>query len=460
MRYISTRGEAPILSFEETVMSGLALDGGLYVPEKIPKFTHRDLIELNNCSYAESAFRIMRLFIDDIDDKTLKILIKKSYTRFKSDAIVPLKQIGKNNFLLELFNGPTLAFKDIALQFMGYLIDYFLTKRDEKAVVMGATSGDTGSAAISGFCYCNNLEIFILHPDKMISEIQRRQMTTVKKDNVHNIAIKGNFDDAQAIVKESFKKNCFIKGRRLIAINSINWARILAQIVYYIVSAISVGAPYREISFTVPTGNFGNIFAGYLASKMGLPIKQLVIATNSNNILHRIIEYNDFSINNLVNTIAPAMDIVVSSNFERLLFYAYKKNSNAIKALFNKFNKKNSTIIDEKPLSKLRNIFYSTSVNDKMILSVIRKIYKRNGVIVDPHTAIGLIAAERCNTYPGIPMISLATAHPAKFYETVLKAGIEIYLPSSIKELLKKEERYCILPANLKKVHNYMFSVL
>ncbi|CEL12349.1 Threonine synthase [Candidatus Portiera aleyrodidarum] len=460
MRYISTRGEAPVLSFEETVMTGLALDGGLYVPEKIPKFTHRDLIELNNCSYAESAFRIMRLFIDDIDDKTLKILIKKSYTRFKSDAIVPLKQIGKNNFLLELFNGPTLAFKDIALQFMGYLIDYFLTKRDEKAVIMGATSGDTGSAAISGFCYCNNLEIFILHPDKMISEIQRRQMTTVKKDNVHNIAIKGNFDDAQAIVKESFKKNCFIKGRRLIAINSINWARILAQIVYYIVSAISVGAPYREISFTVPTGNFGNIFAGYLAAKMGLPIKQLVIATNSNNILHRIIEYNDFSINNLVNTIAPAMDIVVSSNFERLLFYAYKKNSNAIKALFNKFNKKNSTIIDEKPLSKLRNIFYSTSVNDKMILSVIRKIYKRNGVIVDPHTAIGLIAAERCNTYPGIPMISLATAHPAKFYETVIKAGIEIYLPSSIKELLKKEERYCILPANLKKVHNYMFSVL
>lgn len=457
MRYISTRGEAPALSFEETVMTGLASDGGLYVPEIIPKISHKELIELNNCSYAESAFRIMRLFIDDIDEKPLKDLIKKSYTRFCNDAIVPIKQIGKNNFLLELFKGPTLAFKDIALQFMGNLIDYFLKKRGEKAVIMGATSGDTGSAAISGFCYCNNLEIFILHPNNLISEIQRRQMTTVKQDNVHNIAIKGNFDDAQAIVKESFNKSCFIKGRRLIAINSINWARILAQTVYYIVSAISVGAPYREISFTVPSANFGNIFAGYIAYQMGLPIRQLVIATNVNNILHRIIEYNDFSRRELVNTIAPAMDIVVSSNFERLLFYAYKKNSNAIKILF---NNENSTIIDEKPLNKLRKLFYSTSVNDKTILSVISDIYKRNGVIVDPHTAIGLMAAERCNNYPEIPMITMATANPAKFYDTIRKAGIEIQLPNSIKELLKKEERYCILPANINKVHSYMFSVI
>ncbi|AGI27085.1 Threonine synthase [Candidatus Portiera aleyrodidarum] len=460
MRYISTRGEAPVSSFEETVMTGLASDGGLYVPERIPKISHKDFIELNNCSYAEAAFRIMRLFIDDIDDKQLKDLIKKSYTRFCNDAIVPIKQIGKNKFVLELFNGPTLAFKDIALQLMGNLIDYFLKKRGEKAVIMGATSGDTGSAAISGFGDCKNLEIFILHPNKMISEIQRRQMTTVKKDNVHNIAIKGNFDDAQAIVKESFNKSCFIKGRRLIAINSINWARILAQTVYYIVSAISVGAPYREISFTVPSANFGNIFAGYIAYKMGLPIRQLVIATNVNNILHRIIEYNDFSRRELVNTIAPAMDIVVSSNFERLLFYAYNKNSNAIKNLFNKFNNENYTIIDEKPLKKLRNLFYSTSVNDKTILSVISDIYKRNGIIVDPHTAIGLMAAERCNNYPEIPMITMATAHPAKFYDTIIKAGIEIQVPNSIKELLKKEERYCILPANINNVHSYMFSVI
>ncbi|CAA3704683.1 Threonine synthase [Candidatus Portiera aleyrodidarum] len=460
MRYISTRGLAPVLSFEETVLTGLASDGGLYLPERIPKLSHKELIELNNCSYADSAYRIMRLFIDDIEEKPLKDLIKKSYTRFCNDSIVPIKQISNNHFLLDLFTGPTFAFKDIALQLMGNLIDYLLKKRCEKAVIMGATSGDTGSAAISGFCDCKNLDIFILHPHNMISDIQRRQMTTIKKDNIHNIAIKGTFDDAQAIVKESFnKRGFFFKGRRLIAINSINWARILAQTVYYIVSAISVGAPYREISFTVPSANFGNIFAGYIAYKMGLPIKQLVVASNVNNILHRIIEYNDFSRRQLINTIAPAMDIVVSSNFERLLFYAYEKDSNAIKHLFDKFHKEHYAIIDKKPLNKIRNLFYSTSVHDKTILSIISQIYKRNGIVVDPHTAIGLMAAERCNNSPEIPMITLATAHPAKFYDTIIKAGIELQMPNSLKELLQKEERYCILPATINKVHSYMISV-
>lgn len=459
MRYVSTRGVAPVLSFEETVLTGLASDGGLYVPERIPIFSHKELIELSKCSYVEAAYRIMRLFIDDMDDKSLKVLIKKSYTSFCNDSIVPLKQIGNNQFLLELFKGPTFAFKDIALQFMGNLIDFFLNKRGEKAVIIGATSGDTGSAAIAGFCDCNNLDIFILHPNKMVSEIQRRQMTTVKQDNIHNIALKGTFDDAQAIVKESFNYRGFIKGRRLIAINSINWARILAQTVYYIVSALAVGAPFRNVSFTVPSANFGNIFAGYIAYKMGLPIRQLIIATNVNNILHRIIEYNDFSRRKLVNTIAPAMDIVVSSNFERLLFYAYNKKSKAIKKLFYNFNNKNYTILDETPLKKLRTLFYSTSVTDQTILSIISQIYKRNGFIVDPHTAIGLMAAERCNNYPEIPMITMATAHPAKFHDTILKAGLCLQLPTLLKDLLQKEEHYCMLPADITKVHSYMLSV-
>ncbi|AUI73139.1 threonine synthase [Candidatus Portiera aleyrodidarum] len=459
MRYVSTRGVAPVLSFEDTVLTGLASDGGLYVPEIIPKLSHKEFIELSKCSYIESAYRIMRLFIDDVDDMSLKLLIKKSYTRFCNDSIVPIKQIGNNQFLLDLFTGPTFAFKDIALQFMGNLIDYFLKKRGEKAVIMGATSGDTGSAAIAGFCDCNNLDMFILHPNKMVSEIQRRQMTTVKQDNIHNIALKGNFDDAQAIVKDSFNNRGFIKGRRLIAINSINWARILAQTVYYIVSALAVGAPFRNVSFTVPSANFGNIFAGYIAYKMGLPIRQLIIATNVNNILHRIIEYNDFSIRNLVNTIAPAMDIVVSSNFERLLFYAYNKDSNAINNLIYNFNNKNYTILDEKPLKKLRTLFYSTSVNDNTILSILSQFYNRNGFIVDPHTAIGLMAAERCNNFPEIPMITLATAHPAKFYDTILKSGLFLKLPSLLNELLLKEEQYSILPADISKVHSYILSV-
>lgn len=284
-------------------------------------------------------------------------------------------------------------------------------------------------------------------------------MTTVKQDNIHNIALKGNFDDAQAIVKDSFNNRGFIKGRRLIAINSINWARILAQTVYYIVSALAVGAPFRNVSFTVPSANFGNIFAGYIAYKMGLPIRQLIIATNVNNILHRIIEYNDFSIRNLVNTIAPAMDIVVSSNFERLLFYAYNKDSNAINNLIYNFNNKNYTILDEKPLKKLRTLFYSTSVNDNTILSILSQFYNRNGFIVDPHTAIGLMAAERCNNFPEIPMITLATAHPAKFYDTILKSGLFLKLPSLLNELLLKEEQYSILPADISKVHSYILSV-
>ncbi|WAM52518.1 threonine synthase [Vreelandella venusta] len=457
MRYISTRGQAPALSFEEVVLTGMASDGGLYVPETLPEFSKQELASMAGLSYAEIAFRVMKPFVNgEIDDDTFRRLVTEAYATFNHDAVVPLKQLDANHFLLEQFHGPTLAFKDVALQLLGRLLDHFLKKRGERAVIMGATSGDTGSAAIEGCRHCNNLDIFILHPHNRVSEVQRRQMTSVLANNVFNIAIEGNFDDAQAMVKASFANQDFLNGTRLVAVNSINWARIMAQIVYYIAAGVALGAPQREVSFCVPSANFGNVFAGYMAFKMGLPVKQFIIATNANDILHRTLAANDFSKKELAATLAPSMDIVVSSNFERLLFDAYDRDGAAVAALLERFQQAPTALADA-PLAKLREKFASHSVDDATILEVIREAHHRTGEILDPHTATGYRAAERARVDTTTPVITLATAHPAKFAEAVVKAGFQgVPLPTHMDDLLEREERYTVLPAELSAVQQFV----
>lgn len=457
MRYISTRGKAPALGFEDVVLTGLASDGGLYVPEELPELSHQTLKEFAGLSYAEIAFRVMRPFVDGaIDDDTFHAIVEETYKTFHHDAVVPLKQLDANHFLLELFHGPTLAFKDVALQLLGRLLDHFLEKRGERAVVMGATSGDTGSAAIEGCRHSDHLDIFILHPYQRVSEVQRRQMTSVLSDNVFNLAIEGDFDDCQAIVKDSFADQDFLKGARLVAVNSINWARIMAQTAYYVAAAVALGAPERAVSFTVPSANFGNLFAGFLAREMGVPIRQFVIATNANDILHRVISDNDFSKRALLATLAPSMDIVVSSNFERLLFYAYDRDGDAVADLLERF-KQSPVALADAPLEKLRGLFASATVNDEEILATIRDAHARTGELLDPHTAIGYRAAQQCNRFPEVPMVTLATAHPAKFTDAVVKAGFtEVPLPDAMSDLLEREERYDVMPASVKAVQDFV----
>ncbi|MGQ7244224.1 threonine synthase [Salinicola sp. V024] len=457
MRYISTRGQAPALNFEEVVLTGMATDGGLYVPETVPQLSHDELASMAGLSYAEIAFRVMKPFVGgEIDDETFRELIRDAYATFSHDAIVPLNQLDANHFLLELFHGPTLAFKDVALQLLGRILDHFLAKRGERAVIMGATSGDTGSAAIEGCRHCDHLDIFILHPHDRVSEVQRRQMTTVLADNVFNIAIEGNFDDAQAMVKASFANQGFLKGERLVAVNSINWARIMAQIVYYVAAGVALGAPHREVSFCVPSANFGNLFAGYMAYQMGLPVKQFIIATNANDILHRTLADNDFSKRELAATLAPSMDIVVSSNFERLLFDAYDRDGDAVRELLERFQSE-PAVLAEAPLAKLREKFASFSVDDDTILEAIRDARHRTKELLDPHTATGYLAAQRARADATTPMITLATAHPAKFAEAVVKAGFSgVPLPVHMADLLEREERYSVLPAELAAVQAFV----
>ncbi|WP_251976964.1 threonine synthase [Salinicola avicenniae] len=457
MRYISTRGQAPALNFEEVVLTGMASDGGLYVPETVPQLSRDELADMAGLSYAEIAFRVMKPFVGgEIDDDTFRGLVREAYATFSHDAVVPLNQLDSNHFLLELFHGPTLAFKDVALQLLGRLLDHFLAKRGERAVIMGATSGDTGSAAIEGCRHCDNLDIFILHPHNRVSEVQRRQMTSVLADNVFNIAIEGNFDDAQAMVKASFADQSFLNGTRLVAVNSINWARIMAQIVYYVAAGVALGAPHREVSFCVPSANFGNVFAGYMAYKMGLPVKQFIIATNANDILHRTLAENDFSKQELAATLAPSMDIVVSSNFERLLFDAYDRDGEAVRELLERFQREPAALA-EAPLAQLRQKFASYSVDDNAILEVIRDAHHRTKELLDPHTATGYRAAEQARADATTPVITLATAHPAKFAEAVVKAGFAgVPLPPHMDDLLEREERYSVLPAALAAVQAFV----
>ncbi|SBS35130.1 Threonine synthase [Marinomonas spartinae] len=457
MKYISTRGKAPALSFSDVLLAGLANDGGLYVPETLPHYSKEEIASWADLSYQELAFNVMWPFVEgNIPADALKSMIHDAYANFNHQAIAPMVQTDNNEWVLELFRGPTLAFKDFALQLLGRLMDYVLSERNEKLVIMGATSGDTGSAAIEGCRHSDRLNIFILHPYQRVSEVQRRQMTTVIDDNVFNIAVKGNFDDCQGMVKASFADQSFLNGAKLGAVNSINWARIMAQIVYYFSSALSVGAPHRKVSFSVPTGNFGDIFAGYLAKKMGLPIDQLVVATNQNDILHRVIAQNDMSRQSLNVTLSPSMDIMVSSNFERLLFDAHGRDGAAIDDLMSRFNKGDVSLNDQ-AWSYVKEHFDSYKVDDEKTCDVIAKVFADTQYLLDPHTAIGLEAARQCRKDASVPMITLATAHPVKFPEAVEKAGCQTpVLPEHMKDLFEREESYTVLDNSLSDVQAFV----
>ncbi|MFB0990135.1 MAG: threonine synthase [Porticoccaceae bacterium] len=448
MKYISTRGGGQPKSFEEVILTGLAPDGGLYVPEQLPNFSAQEIASWSALSYQELALKIISPFVDGaIPEQDLEQLITKSYATFRHDDIAPLVKTGTNEWILELFHGPTLAFKDFALQFLGNLLDYTLEKRQQKVVIMGATSGDTGSAAIEGCRRCDNIDIFILHPHERVSEVQRRQMTTVRADNIHNIAMHGNFDDCQNMVKASFSDQSFLPdGRQLVAVNSINWARIMAQIVYYFWASLKLGGPDQAVSFSVPTGNFGDIFAGYLAHKMGLPIKQLVIATNQNDILHRCISDNDHTTRPLEQSLAPSMDIMISSNFERLLFDLYDRDGAAITQLM-RDAKVGSMQLSESALTNARQLFTSFRCDDKGMVDLIRETHQDIDYLLDPHTAIGLAAARACRTDCDTPMVTLATAHPAKFPDAVKAAGYpkDPELPEHLADLFEREESFTIL---------------
>ena len=459
MNYISTRGQAPTLKFADVLLAGLASDGGLYVPETLPTFSQDEIASWAGLSYAELAFKVIKPFVDDcISDADLKRMIDETYAGFNHSAVAPLKELGTNEWVLELFHGPTLAFKDFALQLLGRLMDHVLAERGERLVIMGATSGDTGSAAIEGCRHSEHLDIFILHPFNRVSEVQRRQMTTIKADNVFNIALEGNFDDCQEMVKDSFADQSFLGGLKLGAVNSINWARIMAQIVYYFSASLAVGGPHRPVSFSVPTGNFGDIFAGYLAKQMGLPIEQLVVATNRNDILHRVISGNDMSKGELVHTLSPSMDIMVSSNFERLLFDVYGRDGAEIVDLMARF-KQEPVQLEPARWEKVRELFDSHAIDDDTTCQVIKDVHAETGYLLDPHAAIGVAAARECWRNKAVPMITLATAHPVKFPEPVVKAGLESpQLPDHMVDLFERDERFEVLANDLPTVQQYIAS--
>ncbi len=463
MKFISTRLSAPTLSFEDTVFQGLADDGGLYVPDFLPQFDDKKISEFKKLSYEELFFEVTRYFIDgEIDAESYKKIIKKSYENFSHQAIAPLKQISPNNFLLELFHGPTLAFKDFALQFLGNLLDHFLQKRSEKIVIIGATSGDTGSAAIQGCKACKNAQIFILYPHEKVSAVQRRQMTTAFGDNIFNLAVEGNFDDCQSMVKKMFADQSFLKGKKMVAVNSINFARIMAQIVYYFYAGLRLGADKTPISFVVPSGNFGDIYAGSLAKRMGLKINKLVIATNSNDILVRFLSDNNYRKEKMIDTISPSMNIQVSSNFERLLFDAHKaqKSEGKLPELMSEFERTGFLKVSDEVLKIIRRDFDAYSCDDETAKKTITEIFEKTGEILDPHSAIGVHAAKKfieSKNYNGEIVVSLATAHPAKFPESVVEAGApNPTLPHFLKELMEREEKFSVIKNNLEEVKQFI----
>jgi len=458
VKYISTRGQASALNFEEVLLTGLASDGGLYVPEFLPRFTAEEIASWSGMSYTELAVTIMFPFVEGcISREEFSSIVEDTYAEFAHEGRAPLKQIAPNEWVLELFYGPTIAFKDYALQLLGRLVDYFLEKRQQKVAILGATSGDTGSAAIEGCRHSRHVDIFILHPHGRVSEVQRRQMTTVPGDNVHNLAVKGNFDDCQRIVKASFNDQSFLKDRQLVAVNSINWARIMAQIVYYFHAGLSLGAPHRSVAFSVPTGNFGDIFAGYLARNMGLPVSQLIIATNQNDILHRFMSQNLYQMQPLQHTLSPSMDIVVSSNFERLLFDLFGRDGAAISDIMSRMNEGDVSIEDYR-WQQARQLFDSHRVDDGETLEMIQRLFEQTEEIMDPHTAIGVAAARACRRDYRIPMVTLATAHAAKFPEAIQKAGVSETprLPHHMLDLFDREERYTVVENDIQSVQAYV----
>ena len=463
MEYVSTRGGAQALDFAGATLAGLAADGGLFVPRDWPKFTHAEIAALAGLPYAELAQRVMQPFVgDSLTPERLLELTRQAYGRFAHKAVTPLEQLDERHWLLELFHGPTLAFKDVALQLLGLLFEEFLGRpnRDgatEHLTIVGATSGDTGSAAIDAVAGRAGIDIFMLHPKGRVSDVQRRQMTTVLAPNVHNIAIDGSFDDAQAMVKRMFNDPAMSDRFQLGAVNSINWARLMAQVVYYFAAALQLGAPHRPVAFSVPTGNFGDVFAGYVAAQMGLPIARLIVATNINDILHRALTTGDYAQGSVTPTAAPSMDIQVSSNFERLLFDLGGRDGKALAGQMAGFEASKAMQLTNSQRQGAAALFASERADADQMSQAIRWAWEASGELIDPHTACGLHAARAADLPREVPVVTLATAHPAKFRDAVERAtGQRPSLPARVGDLFAREERCAELPGDYAAVADYV----
>jgi threonine synthase len=458
MDYISTRGSAPALDFAGATLAGLANDGGLYLPREWPRFSPAEIAAMAGLPYAELAARIMQPFVGDCltPDKLLE-LTRAAYGRFAHKAVTPLKQLDERQWLLELFHGPTLAFKDVALQMLGLLFEEFLGRGNDNLTIVGATSGDTGSAAIDAVAGRAKIDIFMLHPKGRVSDVQRRQMTTVLAPNVHNIAIEGTFDDAQAMVKRMFNDTAMTSRFNIGAVNSINWARLMAQVVYYFAAGLQLGAPHRPVAFAVPTGNFGDVFAGYVAAQMGLPVAQLIVATNVNDILHRALTNGDYSQGTVTPTDAPSMDIQVSSNFERLLFDLGGRDGTALAGQMAGFEGSKSMQLSNAQREGAARLFSSARADAGDMTQAIRWAHENCGELIDPHTACGLFAARASDLPRDVPIVTLATAHPAKFRDAVERAtGQRPHLPARIGSLFEREERCADLPGDYAAIADYV----
>lgn len=459
MLHISTRGEAPSLSFADTLLAGLARDGGLYLPQSLPRLSAQEIAGFAGKPYAEVAERVLGALADgDIAADALKSMIGEAYGTFRHPAVCPLVQLGDNLFSLELFHGPTLAFKDVAMQLLGRLMDHVLAQRGERATIVGATSGDTGGAAIDAFKGLERVDVFILYPHGRVSDVQRRQMTTVEAANVHAIAVEGTFDDCQNLVKALFNHHAFRDELRLSGVNSINWARIAAQVVYYFTAAVTLGAPHRPISFAVPTGNFGDILAGWIAKQMGLPIGRLMIGTNSNDILARTLETGVYEMRGVAATTSPSMDIQISSNFERLLFEAHGRDGVAVRRLMQSLAQSGRFEIASEPLARIRADFDAVSQDEARIAAEIGTIWREAGYLLDPHSAIGVAAARKLLAAdPATPVVALGTAHPAKFPAAVAAAsGVTPALPEHLVDLMERKERFSLLPNDQSKLERFI----
>ncbi len=458
MRYLSTRGAAPELPFADVLLAGLARDGGLYLPDHWPTLDAEHLRALRGRPYPEVAIEVMWPFVSgSIERVAFEEIVFAAYSTFDDHEVVPLRDLGGGLHLLELFHGPTLAFKDVALQLVGRLFDHELARRGERVTIVGATSGDTGSAAIEACRDRATIDIYIFHPAGRVSEVQRRQMTTVDSPNVHNIAIDGTFDDCQDLVKALFADEAFRDRARLSAVNSINWARVMAQIVYYVSAAVALGAPDRPVSFAVPTGNFGNVFAGWAAQRMGLPVDRFVVASNRNDILTRFLATGAMTMEGVVPTLSPSMDIQVSSNFERLLFEVLGRDGAAVAELMLRFRAEGTYALDDDMMGHLAEHWVGTSLDDDATTAVMRRWWEAAGLVLDPHTAVGVGAAEAVGLDPEVPTIALATAHPAKFPDAVVAAtGVHPPLPDRLADLLDRPEHLTTLPNDLAVVRAHI----
>ena len=457
MKYVSTRGSAPSLGFSDALLAGLARDGGLYVPSEWPTMKKREIRALRGKTYQEVAFEVLYRFTGgEIPEKDFRSMIDEAYATFRHPAVAPLVQTGPNSFILELFHGTTLAFKDVAMQLLARLMDYTLAERGQRATIVGATSGDTGGAAIDAFAGRDRTDIFILFPHGKVSPVQQRQMTSSTASNVHALAINGNFDDCQNLVKDMFNDTKFRDSVKLSGVNSINWARIMAQVVYYFTAAISLGAPDRKVSFTVPTGNFGDIFAGYVAKQMGLPIDKLVIATNDNDILARTLKTGRYEMRGVQATTSPSMDIQISSNFERLLFEAYDREPNEIKRSMDGLKQSGAFQISEAAMKMIKRDFRAGRATEKQVAATIRDTLSETGYLLDPHTATAVHVAKKYEK-TNSPMVVLSTAHPAKFPDAVKSAcAIDPALPVWLADLMNREERFDVLEAELDAVETFI----